>query len=73
MSKGFIIPATDYTVNSPTLLISNSTLMLDSTGAYLQLTFTATPEPEHIMLLCVGVLLVGIAVRRRLHIAVAGC
>jgi len=72
MARGFVIPATEYTVNSPTLVISNSLLALDSTGAYLQLTFTAVPEPEHIMLLCVGVLLAGLALRRRLRGACAG-
>jgi len=59
-----VIPTSNYTLTSATPF-SNSSLAIDSTGTLLQLTFTATPEPEHIMLLCVGVLLVGLAVRRR--------
>jgi hypothetical protein len=61
------ISSADYTLSSPTLTFSSHSLALDPTGMLLQLTFTvgAVPEPEHILLLCVGVLLVGIAIRRR--------
>jgi fibronectin-binding autotransporter adhesin len=62
-----VIPAGDYNLSSPTLTFNSVTLAIDGTGTKLQLTFTPgpVPEPEHIMLLCVGVLLVGLAVRRR--------
>jgi autotransporter-associated beta strand protein len=63
------IPAGDYTLSaSPTMTFSSYSLAIDSSGDLLQLTFTPgspTPEPEHIMLLSVGVLLVGLAIRRR--------
>jgi fibronectin-binding autotransporter adhesin len=70
LSAGAVIPTSNYalTTTSPTMSFSNVSLALDSaTGTMLQLTFTpsAVPEPEHIMLLCAGVLLVGFAVRRR--------
>jgi autotransporter-associated beta strand protein len=47
--------------------IRSWSLSVDPTGQYLDLTVNsaAVPEPEHIMLLCAGVLLAGFAIRRR--------
>ena len=62
-----VIPSADYTLSSPTLNFSSHTLAIDSTGDLLQLSFTygtPIPEPEHIMLLCVGVLLIFRVARR---------
>ncbi len=53
--------------------VTSWSLFIDSTGKQLELSVTsATPEPEHIMLLCVGVLLAGFAVRRRRQLRVRG-
>jgi hypothetical protein len=41
-------------------------LSVDANGNLdMSVTLAATPEPEHIMLMCVGVLLAGFAIRRR--------
>ncbi len=46
--------------------VTSWSLFIDSTGRNLELSVTsATPEPEHILLMCVGVLLAGFAIRRR--------
>ncbi len=46
--------------------VTSWSLFIDSTGKNLELSVTsATPEPEHILLMCVGVLLAGFAIRRR--------
>ena len=46
--------------------VTGWSLAVDNSGGYLELSITsAVPEPEHIMLMCVGVLLAGFAVRSR--------
>jgi hypothetical protein len=61
-----IIPRSDYILESSTFdNFSAYSLGIDSTGTLLQLTFTPAPEPEHVLLLCVGALFVGLAARRR--------
>ncbi len=53
---------------SPTYMnaVTSWSLFIDSTGKNLELSVrSATPEPEHILLMCVGVLLAGFAIRRR--------
>ena len=56
--------------NNPTFnsAVRSWSLSVDATGEFLDLTVTsvaAVPEPEHIMLMCAGVLLAGFAFRRR--------
>jgi len=43
--------------------LTSASLFVDGTGTMLQMTF-ATPEPHHIMLICVAVLLMGVYGRR---------
>ncbi len=45
--------------------VTTWSLFIDSTGKQLVLSVTSTPEPEHILLMCVGVLLAGFAIRHR--------
>ncbi len=45
--------------------VTSWSLFIDSTGKNLELSVTSTPEPEHILLMCVGVLLAGFAIWRR--------
>ncbi len=65
----YIIGASQTYMNS----VTTWSLFVDSTGKNLVLSVTSTPEPEHILLMCVGVLLAGFAIRRRLHAAHAVC
>ena len=56
--------------NNPTFnaQVRSWSLSVDPTGEFLDLTLTSVagvPEPEHILLMCAGVLLAGFAVRRR--------
>ncbi len=44
--------------------VTSWTLEIDSTGQYLQLALT-TPEPHHLLLVCSGVLFLGLTIRRR--------
>jgi hypothetical protein len=53
--------------------VSSWSLFIDPTGKSLELTVTSTPEPEHILLMCVGVLLAGFAIRRKLRAVHAVC
>ena len=64
-----VIPSADYTLSSPTLNFSSHIAgdRLDgrSAATVVHVRHSPIPEPEHIMLLCVGVLLAGMAIRRR--------
>ncbi len=58
----YIVGASQTYMNS----VTTWSLSIDTTGKQLMLSVTsATPEPEHILLMCVGVLLAGFAIRRR--------
>ncbi len=58
----YIVGASQTYMNS----VTTWSLSVDTTGRQLVLSVTsATPEPEHILLMCVGVLLAGFAIRRR--------
>ncbi len=58
----YIVGASQTYMNS----VTTWSLSVDTTGRQLVLNVTsATPEPEHILLMCVGVLLAGFAIRRR--------
>ncbi len=58
----YIVGASQTYMNS----VTTWSLSVDTTGRQLMLSVTsATPEPEHILLMCVGVLLAGFAIRRR--------
>ncbi len=58
----YIVGASQTYMNS----VTTWSLSIDSTGKQLVLSVTsATPEPEHILLMCVGALLAGFAMRRR--------
>ncbi len=57
----YIVGASSAYTNSVTAW----SLFVDPTGKNLELSVTSTPEPEHILLMCVGVLLAGFAIRRR--------
>jgi len=66
----YTFPTANYTVTPSGFTTSGATsLVVDSSGTLLELTFTvsgaATPEPEDIMLLSMGALLAGWALRRR--------
>jgi len=67
------IAATNYNLGNPSFVssISTSQLFIDSTGTLLQLSFTTTPEPHHVLLVCVGVLLLGMGIRRKVRAAAA--
>jgi fibronectin-binding autotransporter adhesin len=46
--------------------VTGWSLAVDISGSYLELSIaSAVPEPKHVMLICIGVLLAGFAVRRR--------
>lgn len=62
------IPSTKYVLTTSGFANStvlSSSLQLDSTGTLLQLTVTVVPEPHHLLLMSVAVLLIGLAIRRR--------
>ncbi len=71
ITPGNTISSTNYSITGITSYQTASLgVLLDSTDGLqaLQLTVTTTPEPHHIMLICVGVLLAGYAIRRRIQL-----
>ncbi len=65
----YIVGASSAYTNS----VTTWSLFVDSTGKNLELSITSTPEPEHILLMCVGALLAGFTIRRRLRAMHAVC
>jgi len=51
--------------------LTNTSVFIDNTGTMLQMSFTPSPEPHHILLVCVGVLFIGMTIRRRMKLMAA--
>jgi hypothetical protein len=67
------IASSNYVLESSTFNnFGNDSLAIDNTGTMLQLSFTPSPEPEHVLLLGVGALILGLAIRRRWQSSVVG-
>jgi len=62
-----VIATSNYTLTpgSFTSQVASSSLFVDATGTQLQLSFTTTPEPHHLLLIAAGVLLLGYSIRRK--------
>lgn len=66
LPAGTVIDPSNYVLNlSNVPSYSITGVLIDSTGTILQVSL-ATPEPHHVLLIAVGVLLVGWTIRRRL-------
>ncbi len=67
------IASSNYILESSTFNnLGAYSLGTDNTGTRLQIAFTPTPEPEHVLLLCAAALLLGLAIRRRWQSSAVG-